>query len=88
MKTGLHPVQRITPAEVGRRLGVSLRKVLFWVYAGEIRAINLTQKLGGQPRFKIALEDVEDFERRRTFVPATPIPKRRKKPAGDVKEFF
>jgi excisionase family DNA binding protein len=78
-----------TPPELAKQYGVSPDKVLAWIRAGELRAINVATRLGGRPRYRISEEDLAAFEARRA---ARPSPKRqrpaRPREANDVIEFF
>jgi excisionase family DNA binding protein len=76
-----------TPPQIAKQLGVSADKVVGWIRAGEIRAINVAARPGGRPRFRVGEADLIAFEQRRSAVPTTPTPRRRKKPAN-VEKFF
>jgi excisionase family DNA binding protein len=70
----------LTPPEVARRLRVSADKVRSWIMRGELRAVNVADRVGGRPRWRIALEAVEEFERRRAALSARPKGRRRREP--------
>ena len=74
----------MTPPELARLWGVSVKKVLGFVEGGELPAIDLATKRGGRPRWKISAEAIAQFELVRGSAPkpATPAPRRRK-PASD-----
>ncbi len=56
----------MTPSQVARRYGVSADKVLAWIRAGELRAINVAVKADGSlPRYRIDPTALADFERER-----------------------
>jgi hypothetical protein len=68
--------------------GVSADKILDLIRRGELRALNLAARLGGQPRYRIDLSAVEEFERARTVVP-TPRASRKSKPREeDFVEYY
>ncbi|MCA9036350.1 MAG: helix-turn-helix domain-containing protein [Planctomycetaceae bacterium] len=79
----------ITPGELAERWGISPDKVLNWIRNGDLKAVNVAATMSGRPRFRISDEDIEDFQSRRQPIPPTKMPpRRRRKPAGDVIEFF
>jgi hypothetical protein len=65
---------------VARRWGVSVTKVLLFIKVGELKAMNLASPgRTHKPRFLIDLEDLADFERRRTVGPPAPAAPRRRR---------
>jgi excisionase family DNA binding protein len=68
----------LTPPQLAKIWGVSTDKVYALIWNGSLRALNLAARLGGQPRYRISLEAVREFELSRTVVP-TPRPSRRAK---------
>ena len=58
-------------AEVAAYFGVKVDKVLFWIHAGELRAINTALKPKGRPRYRILEKDLEDFESHRANHPVS-----------------
>ncbi len=78
----------LSPAQVARRLGVGIHKVLAWIARGELAAVNVANRLGIRPRWRISAEALADFERRRSAVPPTPAPKPRRKAAAPAREYF
>jgi excisionase family DNA binding protein len=55
----------VTPAAVADRYGVGVDKVLRWIAAGELRALNVAASPEGRPRWRIDLADLAAFEERR-----------------------
>jgi excisionase family DNA binding protein len=84
------PVRMQTPAQVGQQHGVDRETVIAWIKSGELRAVNLARKPGGRPRYKIDVADLDAFLERRSVQPRTASPCRRsrRRPHGDVIEFF
>lgn len=78
-----------TPPKLAKRYGISVDKVIRWILAGELSAMNLATTTSGRPRYKITQEAVEAFEARRAIL--TPPPrihrKKRQFPAGFVRHF-
>lgn len=78
---------KLTPPELAKLWGIDTHKILGWIRAGELRAIDASTKRGGRPRFLIDVADLAAFEAARTVQPPAPrIPRRRKDP--QVIEFF
>ncbi len=81
----------ITPGELAKYWGVSHDKVLNWIRNGQLKAINVASSPNVRPRYRITEEGIADFQRVReeNAQPKVNIPKqRRRKPVGDVIEFF
>ena len=69
----------LTPPAIARRYGVKPDKILAWIASGELAAINVAERPGGRPRWRISPEAIAAFERRRSSRPAaSPTTKRRK----------
>ena len=83
-----HPT-KITPPELAKRWGIDPAKVLTWIRAGELRAIDASTRPGGRPRYLIDERDVAAFEERRA-VCSSPRPAARKdrRQTAGVTEFF
>jgi excisionase family DNA binding protein len=62
----MEPKETLSPKEYAKRLGVSETKVLAWIRAGELAAINVAANLKNRPRYRITAEAREAFEARRT----------------------
>lgn len=71
----------ITPPQLAARLGVHAEKILQWIGAGEIRAVNVaSDKTGKRPRWRIPLTEVARFETSRSNAPAPPpLPAKRRR---------
>ena len=69
---------KLTPPEIARLYGVSPDKVLGWIRAGELRAINIATKLGGRPRYLVDRIDLNAFETQRQVIP-DPSPNRKRR---------
>lgn len=60
--------RKLTPPEVAEMWGVSNDKILAFIRSGELRAINAaTPGRSQRPRYLIDLDDLADFERRRSL---------------------
>ena len=62
-------ITKISPPELSRRWGISLKKVLYWVHSGQLRTINAGMTPNQKPRLLIDLEDIKRFEEGRAFTP-------------------
>jgi transposase len=69
------------------RFAVGEHTVLGWIRSGELKAINVSRKPGGRPKWRITAEAVAAFELARTPTPPQSRTRRRKRPA-DVIEFY
>lgn len=68
-----------TPPKLAKHWRVSVNKILYWIDAGELVAINMAANTDGKhPRWRISQEAVETFERRRSAV--EPAKKRKRRP--------
>ena len=82
------PSPSYTPPEVARRWRVSPDKVVALVRNGELKGFDVAMKRGGRPRFRILLEEVLAFEKRRAVVPTVIQPRARRSRQQGVIEFF
>ena len=76
-----------TPPQLARHYTVSPDKVLSWIDAGELRAVDVRSPGSARPRWRISPDAIAEFEARRA---ATPPPKsrpRRKRQEG-ITEYF
>jgi transposase len=69
------------------RFCVGEHTVLGWIRRGELRAIDVSRKLGSRPKWRITQEALDQFEAARTPNPPLPRARRRKRP-GEVVEFY
>lgn len=68
----------VSPRELASRLHCKVERVLRWLKSGELIGIN-TSDCPTRPRWRISLEAIADFERRRSSqLPAPKQAKRRK----------
>mgnify|MGYP000570493865 CR=1 FL=1 len=80
--------RKFTPPEVARLFGVEPGKIIAWIRAGELRAINGATRRGQRPRYLVDVADIEAFERSRQVIP-TPAPSpRRSRTTESIVEFF
>ena len=70
-------LQFLTPPTVGKILGVDPSRVIGWIRAGKLDAINLSE--GRRPRYRVSRDALDRFLRQRQVVAATkPVRNRRK----------
>ena len=61
----------LTPSALAKRWGVSPNKILAWIHAGQLRAVNFaTRQDGVRPRYRIAPDAMREFNERRETKPA------------------
>ena len=78
---------KLSPPQLAAAWGIDVAKVLTWIKAGELRAINAATDRNGRARYLIDQADISIFELSRAVQPPTPrIRRRRKDPS--VIEFF
>ena len=77
-----------TPPQLAKRYGVSTDKVVRWILAGELAAMNLATVTTGRPRYKVKDEAVEAFEARRAILSTPPRPPRKKRLPDDFVRHF
>jgi excisionase family DNA binding protein len=71
---------------VAELLGIRQHGVLSLIRSGELRAVDVSLKQGGRPRWRIMPDDLEGFLLRRTHQPAAP--RRRRRKPQTVKHYF
>lgn len=79
--------RKLTPPQIAAQFGISADKVVAWIRSGELPAMNVATRANGRPRWVVDVDDLSDFERRRAAV-VKPRAKRKRRPAGLVKEYF
>lgn len=76
----------LTPPEVASLLRVRVSKVLAWIRAGELRAVDVSTIPGcGRARWRISETALQEWENRRAAKPP-PMIQRRRRPT--FKEYF
>jgi hypothetical protein len=77
-----------TVRDISGRYAVSVHTVLAWIANGQLRAVNVSRRLGAKkPRWRVTQQALEQFEFTRTATPPPPRARRKKQPA-DVIEFY
>ena len=69
MKTPDYGQKWLTPPKLAKQLGVSNEKVLTWIRNGELRAVNVAERLAGRPRWRISEAAFEEFCQKRESRP-------------------
>jgi excisionase family DNA binding protein len=77
-----------TPPEVARFLRTDVHKVHAWIARNELTAINIAERAGGRPRWRIRQTDLEAFLLRRQSRPPTPSVRRRRRADPAVITYF
>jgi excisionase family DNA binding protein len=79
--------QTYSVRDICDRYAVGEHTVLRWIRNGELKAIDVSRRLGGKPRWRITAEALAAFEQLRTPSPPPPPVKRNRRRA-DVVEFY
>jgi hypothetical protein len=62
---------KLSVPQLAEKWGISPNKVLAWIRAGELRAVNIAMnRSGDRPRYVIDVADIEAFEQSREARPA------------------
>lgn len=69
------------------RFAIGEHTILGWIKRGELKAINVSRKQGGRPKWRITEEALAAFEQLRTPTP-TPSQTRRKRQSDTVTKFY
>ena len=69
---------KLSTTQIAKQWGVSSGQVLYWIHTGQLKAIDITKKLGGRPRYRVDVKELAVFETSRATQPAPKIPRRRK----------
>ena len=69
---------KFTPPQLAAQWGIDVQKVLHWIKAGELRAVNLATRRDGRPRYAISPADIALFEAARVVQPPAPRIRRRR----------
>lgn len=89
MSKALPPERMLTPPQVAAQLAVHTEKVLRWIRSGKLRAINVTEKPFGRPRYRVKPADLEAFVASLTVIPEAGPASRHKEtlPPGFIEYF-
>lgn len=75
----------LTTNQIAEQCGVGVDKVIFWITSKQLIAINVTEKVGKQARWRVKPSEFEAFLQRRTTQPRVPRRQRvRARPARVV----
>ena len=72
------PDRALSAAALARLLGVHPAKILAWIRAGELAAVDLAESRGGRPRWKIMPAALDEFLAARASQSPTPSRRRRR----------
>lgn len=81
---------KVSVPHLAKAWGVSTAKIVAFIKAGELRAINVATRAEQRPRYLIDRADIAAFEASRQVVPdgGETTQKLRRRAAGNVKDFF
>lgn len=82
--------RNLTPPQIAEQFGVAVEKVIAWIKSGELAAMNLANRGCRRPRYSITPDALDAFKQSRQVIPHSVAPTRRvrRKPAGNVREYF
>ena len=78
----------ISPAEYAGRLGVGIHKILAWIKAGELAAVNVASKCSSRPQWRLPPSAIEAFERNRAAQPPATKTRRLAAKSQDYTKYF
>jgi excisionase family DNA binding protein len=78
----------LSPPAVAEQLGIDAAKVLGWIRAGELIAVNVATNASGRPRWRVSRSALDQFLASRQAQPVVPTTARRRRRKQDVVEFF
>ena len=76
----------LTPPQFAQQRGIAPEKVISWIRAGELEAINFSN--GTRPRYRISPAAVEAFESRRAVHPKPKTKRRKRQKENDVMDII
>lgn len=77
----------LSPPQIAKMLGVYVDTPRTWIRTGQLRAVDVSTKPGGRPRYRVSSDDLDVFLLRRS-IHAAPKTQRRRRQATDVTEYF
>ena len=77
----------LTAPQLGKELMLGHDKVLDWIHSGELRAVDVSNKRGQRPRWRISRDDLDAFLARRSATPP-PKPRHQQRQPDDVIEYY
>jgi excisionase family DNA binding protein len=77
----------LNPPAVARLLAVKPAKVLTWIHRGELHAVDVSERRGGRPRWRISQQAFDAFLASRANQKPTAARRRRRRQV-EVVEFF
>jgi excisionase family DNA binding protein len=77
----------LTTSDAAELLSVTADKITDLIHAGQLAAIDVSLHRGGKARWRISVEDLEAFIRRRSSQPAT-VAARAKRSSGLKRKFY
>jgi hypothetical protein len=56
----------LTPAELARQMRVGRGKIMGWIHAGELKAVNVAASTSTKPIYRVLPDHVQEFQDLRT----------------------
>lgn len=78
----------LTPKQIAAEMHVGYIKVLRWILAGELAALDVSTKRGGRKRYKVRRADLEAFLSVRNTRPRPVTTRRQSSALPDVPNYY
>jgi Helix-turn-helix domain len=78
----------LNPPQIARKLSVKPHAVGKWIRSGELAAVDLSERRGKRPRWRVSQEAFQAFLEARSNRKPTPAPRRRQRAALELLEVF
>jgi hypothetical protein len=75
------PLAGFTVTDLARRWRIGEDKIRAFLRRGELVGLNVAANMSGKPQWRVTVESVEQFERKRTSAPPPKPQRRRRSPA-------
>ena len=69
----------LTVPQLAESLGVDAMKVLGWIHRGELQAIDVSERRGGRPRWRIPVAAWQAFQAARSNQASIPAPRQQRR---------
>jgi helix-turn-helix protein len=80
---------KLTTRQIAELYAVNMDKVVGWIRSGQLAAIDVSQRAGGRPRYRVDAADLAEFEESRR-VRTAPVPtqrRSRRRQSGPIEYF-
>ena len=78
----------LTPPAVARLLGIKPERVIEFIRAGELRAVDVARRGSMRPRYRISPDALAAFEAARSVTPLPKPSRRHRESPAEIIEFY